>query len=64
MYTSSCGDKKVSVVRRKRSVKVNRLIYFQVDLFVGTPVDELKGHCACYAEKVICFGYVRVYVAQ
>ena len=30
---------------------VNRLIYFQVDLFVGAPVDELKGHCAGYAEK-------------
>ena len=22
-----------------------------MDLFVGTPVDELKGRCACYAEK-------------
>ena len=22
-----------------------------VDLCVGTPVDELKGHCAGYAEK-------------
>ena len=51
MYTSSCGDMLVFVVRRKRSMKVNGYIYFQVDLFVGTPVDELKGHCAGYAEK-------------
>ena len=39
------------MVRRKRSMNVNRYIYFQVDLFVSTTVDELKGHCACYAEK-------------
>ena len=39
------------MVRRKRSMKVNRDIYFRVDLWVGTPVDELKGHCERYAEK-------------
>ena len=39
------------MVRRKRSMRVNRSIYFLVDLCVGTPVDELKGHCAGYAEK-------------
>ena len=30
---------------------VNRYIYFRVDLCVVTPVDELKGHWAVYAEK-------------
>ena len=30
------------MVRRKKNIKVNS---------VGTPVDELKGHCACSAEK-------------
>ena len=30
------------MVRRKKSM---------MDLCVGTPVDELKGHCAGYAEK-------------
>ena len=40
------------MVKRKRSMTVNRLIYFQVDLFVGTSLDELKGYCACYAEQV------------
>ena len=39
------------MVRRKRSMKTNRKIYLRVDLCVGTPVDELKGHCAGYAEK-------------
>ena len=39
------------MVRRKGSMKVNRDIYFPLDLCVGTPVDELKGHCARYAEK-------------
>ena len=39
------------MVRRKRSMRVNRYTYFQVNLWVGTPVDELKGHCADYAEK-------------
>ena len=39
------------MVRRKRSMRVNRYIYFWVDLCVGTPVDELKGHCVGYAEK-------------
>ena len=39
------------MVRQKRSMKVNRYIYFYVDLFVDTSVDELKGHCACYAKK-------------
>ena len=28
-----------------------RKTVFRVDLRVGTPVDELKSHCACYAEK-------------
>ena len=32
-------------------MKVNRYIKFRVDLCIGTPVDELKGHCAGYAEK-------------
>ena len=32
-------------------MKVNRSVYFRVDLCVGTPVYELKGHCADYAEK-------------
>ena len=39
------------MVRRKRSMRVNRYIYFQVNVLVGTPVDELKGHCADYAQK-------------
>ena len=39
------------MVRQKRSMKVNRYIYFWMDLWVCTPVDELKGHCARYAEK-------------
>ena len=52
-------------------MKVNRLIYFRVDLFVGTPVDELKGHCAGYAEKeeinwtgTVMNGYICVHVEQ
>ena len=52
MYTSGCGDREAFVVRQKRSMKVNRYIYFWVDLCVGTPVDELKGHSAGYAEKL------------
>ena len=39
------------MVRQKRSMRVNRYIYFRVDLWVGTPVDELKDHCIGYAEK-------------
>ena len=39
------------MVRRKRSMRVNRYIYFQVNLWVCTPVDELKGHFADCAEK-------------
>ena len=39
------------MVRRKRSMKINRYIYLRVDLCVGTPVGELKGHFAGYAEK-------------
>ena len=39
------------MVRRKGSMKVNRDIYFPLDLCVRTPVDELKGHCARYAKK-------------
>ena len=39
------------MVRRKRSMMVKGKKYFRVDLYVATPVDELKGHCACYAEK-------------
>ena len=31
-------------------MRVNRKIYVRVDLLVGTR-DELKGHCACHAEK-------------
>ena len=26
-------------------------MYFWLDLWAGTPVDELKGHCIVYAEK-------------
>ena len=26
-------------------------MYFRVDMCVATPVYELKGRCACYAEK-------------
>ena len=26
-------------------------LYLRVDLCVGTPLDEMKGLCACYAEK-------------
>ena len=37
---------RVLMVRQKRSLEVNRYIYFQVNVWVGTPVDELKGHCA------------------
>ena len=32
-------------------MKTNRSTYFRVDLCVGTPADELKGNCACYARK-------------
>ena len=32
-------------------MRVNRYIPFRVDMSVDTPVDESKGHCACYAEK-------------
>ena len=32
-------------------MRVNRYIYFRVDLWVGTPVDVFKGHYAGYAEK-------------
>ena len=39
------------MVRRKRSMMVNRYIYVRVDLWVGTPVDELKGLCVGYAGK-------------
>ena len=39
------------MVRRKGSMRVNRYIYFRVDLWVGTPVDDLKGHCVGCAEK-------------
>ena len=39
------------MVRQKRSMKINWQLYFRVDLCVGTPVDELKGNCGCYAEK-------------
>ena len=39
------------MVRQKRSMKINRQIYFRVDLCVRTTVDELKGNCGCYAEK-------------
>ena len=40
------------MVRRKRSLRVNSFKKnIRVDLCVGTPIDELKGHCACYAEK-------------
>jgi len=36
------------VARQKRRMKVNRYIYFRVDLCVFTPLDELKSN---YAEK-------------
>ena len=39
------------MVRRKRSMNIKRQIYLRVDPCVGTPVDELKGHFAGYAEK-------------
>ena len=39
------------MVRRKRSMKVNKYIYFWVDLCVGTTGYELQGHCAGYAKK-------------
>ena len=41
------------MVKRKRSMRVNMYIFFlfRVDLWVGTPVDELKGLCVGYAEK-------------
>ena len=39
------------MVRRKRSMKINRYIYLWVDLYVRTPVDELKAHFAGYDEK-------------
>ena len=32
-------------------MKINRQIYFRVDVCVATPVDELKGHYAGYAPK-------------
>ena len=46
-------------------------IYFGVDLCVHTPADELKGHCACYAEKeeanwtgIVMNRYIYVHVEQ
>ena len=39
------------MVRRKRSMKINRLIYFRIGLRGHTPADELKGNCASYVEK-------------
>ena len=39
------------MVRQKRSMKINRSLYFRVDLCVCAPVNELKGHCVGYAEK-------------
>ena len=33
-------------------MKVNRYIYFRVDLCVGTPVDKLKGHCRKIRNKL------------
>ena len=38
------------MVRRKKSMRVNRYIYFHVNLWVGTPVDEFTGNCADNAE--------------
>ena len=34
-------------------MKINKYIYFRVDMcvYIAAPVDELKGHCAGYAEK-------------
>ena len=32
-------------------MKINRKIYFRVDLCAHTSADELKGNCARYAEK-------------
>ena len=32
-------------------MRVNRYIPFRVDMSVGTPVDESKGHCAGYAKN-------------
>jgi len=32
-------------------MKVKGSVYFLVDPWVGTPVDELRGHCAGYPEK-------------
>ena len=32
-------------------MKINRKIYFRMDLCVHTPADEWKCNCACYAEK-------------
>ena len=32
-------------------MRVNMYIYFRVDLWVGTPVGELKVLCVGYAEK-------------
>ena len=31
-------------------MKINRWIYFRVDLCVHTPADEWNGNCACYAK--------------
>ena len=39
------------MVRRKGSMRVNRYIDFRVDLWVGTPVDQLKGLSVGYAGK-------------
>ena len=39
------------MVKRKRSMNIKRQIYLWVDPCVGTPVDELRGHFAGYAEK-------------
>ena len=46
-HRSSCSDRSLL----KRSMKIKREIYFQVDLCIHTTADELKGNCACFAEK-------------
>ena len=50
-YTSIWGDRYVFVVRQRGSMKINRYVYFRLDLCVRTLADERKFNCVCYAEK-------------
>ena len=39
------------MVRWKRSMKISKFIFGWICVYIAAEVDELKGHCAGYAEK-------------